>query len=208
MTANKAKDSLLTECEPYFLDAVHTIAQFSQKTQELVRAAVQRQRGPLVASLGFGDDAVNLTDWAYPDKLQRAAPTGTICLGVKLKVLDRFQAGFGRYWTVENRATGIQAYIWVKGRRQLSQLGDQIDELPDMPPGPEEPWSFGPDSDGSYFISKDLAGSDLDNIDAHLDELIAYYIVLLTKINGAKRFIDYRDFNESEFASDAPPPDE
>ena len=38
MTRNGVNDSLLTECEPHFLDAVHTIAQFSQKAQELVRA--------------------------------------------------------------------------------------------------------------------------------------------------------------------------
>lgn len=53
-----------------------------------------------------------------------------------------------------------------------------------MPPGPEESWNFEVASDGSYFISKNLTGSDLDNLNDHLDGLIAYITLLMTKIGG------------------------
>ena len=206
MTRNGVNDSLLTECEPHFLDAVHTIAQFSQKAQELVRAAVKRQWEPLVASLGFDKDAVRVSDWASPDKLQRAAPTNDIYLGVKLKVSDQFEAGFYRYWTVENREVGIGTFIWIKGRQQLSLLCDRIDDVPDWPPGqPEVSWSYDINPLGSFCVYKDLTGSDLADLDPSLDDLIAYIILIMTKIKGAKRFVDCTDFDGSVLA---PPSDQ
>lgn len=189
MANRTAHDALLAECEPYFLDGVHTIAQFAQRTQELVREAVERQWDPLVQALGFSDDEIALVDYWYPDRLQRAKPTDNVCLGVKLKVSGVFQAVIYRYWVVDEKATGFEAYTWVKGRTRLDRLSKAIDDVPDEPPGPADSWEFDTYDDGTYSISRDLGALELGELDLRLDEFIACYIRVMTKVGGVKRFL-------------------
>lgn len=186
MANRVAQDGFLADCEPYFLDGVHTIAQFAQRTQEIVREAVERHWSQLVNALGFSEDEVNLLDYYNPDKLQRVKPADVICLGVKLKVSNVFEAAIYRYWTIEEKHTGIEAYTWIKDRKKLDQLGKKMDDLPDAPPGPEDAWDFDQDNTG-YYITRWLGKSEVGEIDARLDELISYYITLMTKAGGAKR---------------------
>ena len=114
--------ALLAECEPYFLDGVHTISRFAERTQEIVREAVDRQWDSLVEALDFTEDEIALLDYWDPVKLQRAKPTDGISVGVKLKVSDLFEAAIYRYWVVEEKATGIEVWTWIKGRARLDQL--------------------------------------------------------------------------------------
>ena len=75
MAKKTAYDAFLAECEPYFLDGVHTIGQFAQRTQEIVREAVDRHWDSFVEALGFTEDEIALLDYWDPDRLQRAKPT-------------------------------------------------------------------------------------------------------------------------------------
>ncbi len=183
------REDFLADCEPYFLDAAHTIAQFAQRNQEIVRRAVEQRWNGLVSSLGFEKGEVDLLDYWVPDKLQKAKPMDEIGLGVKLKVADRFEGGIYRYRAVEERDTGVAAYTWIKGRSRLDQLSKQIDNLPDSPPAPEDAWDFATSSYGSYFITRSLNEIELHDLDTRIEELIAYYSSLMTKLGGVKRFL-------------------
>ena len=115
--ANKvAHDVLLAECEPYFLDGVHTIVHVAQRTQELVREAVERHLGPLVKALGFSSDEISLSDYWNPDKLQRTKPIDAICIGVKLKVSDLFEGYIDRYWIYEKDEKLVTVQALQKSR--------------------------------------------------------------------------------------------
>ena len=190
MAKKSADDALLAECEPYFPDGVRTIAQFARHTQEVVRAAVDKHWASLVEALGLPEDDITLLDYWCPDKLQKAKPTDEICIGVKLKVSDLFEAGIYRYWEVEDeKATGIDAYTWIKGRTKLDQLSKAIDDLPDAPPEPEGSWEFFTGTNGTFFIRRVLGDADIGQLDLRLDELITYYIRLLTNIGGMQKYL-------------------
>jgi hypothetical protein len=186
MARKTANGKFLTECEPYFLDSVHTIAQFAQRTQEIVREAVEHRWDALVVALGFPGDKVSLVDYCYPDKLQKAKPTEEVNLGVKVKCSNVFEAGIYRYWDVGDRSTGIAIWMWVNRRTALDRLGKAIDNLPDEPPGPPDSWSFLTHGNGTYFIVRELGEVEIGELDLRLDELIVYYIGLLTNVGGVK----------------------
>jgi hypothetical protein len=101
MAKKTAYDAFLTECEPYFLDGAHTIAQFAQRTQAIVRKAVEHRWDSLVEALGFTENEATLVDYCDPDKLQKAKSTDGVSLGVKIKVSDLFEAGIYKYWLID-----------------------------------------------------------------------------------------------------------
>jgi hypothetical protein len=189
MARRTTDDGLLVECEPYFLDGVHTIARFSQRTQEIVREAVNRHWDSLVEALGFAYDEVSLVDYCYPDKLQKAKPTDEVNLGVKIKFSDVFEAAIYRYWEVDEKSSGIAIWTWVNRRTTLDRLSTEIDNLPDEPPGPADTWSFDTGSNGTYFIVRELGESEIGELNLRLDELVAYYIGLVTNVGGVQKFI-------------------
>jgi len=80
-----------------------------------------RRRGPTLGfarrALGFTKDETALLNYWEPNKLQRAEPTDGISVGVKFKVSNLFEAGIYRYWIVEEKATGIEAWTWIKDAR-------------------------------------------------------------------------------------------
>jgi hypothetical protein len=182
-------DPLLAECEPYFLDGVHTIAEFARRTQDVVWEAVDRHWGPLLKALGFSEKEVARSDYCWPDKLQKATPTDAISLGARLKASDLLDMAIYRYWVVEEKQTGIEAHIWIKGREKLDRLGTAINDLPDPFPPPEDSWDSGPWSSGTYFIQRVLAKPEIAQLDSRLDELVSYFIHLLTKAGGARKFL-------------------
>lgn len=189
MSKRTTQDALLAECEPYFLDGVRTIAQFAQRTQEIVRDAVERHWEPLVGALHFPEDRITLVDYWQPDKLQKAKSADDgVFIGVKLKVSDVFKAGVYRYWD-DDAATGIGVYTWIKGRAKLDQLGKEIDDLPDLPPPPTDSWIFDTWDSGTYYFHRNLAEFGVGELEVRLDELIAYYIGVITRIGGVKRFL-------------------
>jgi hypothetical protein len=188
MAKSKAHDGFLVECEPYFLDGALTVAQFAQRTQEIVRHSVERQWESLIQALGFGQDEVALLDFWDPDKLQKAKPTDDLRLGVKLKVGNLLEAPIYRYWTVENRVTGIEAFTWIKSRTGLNQLSKKLDDLQDVPE-PHDAWDFYTGGTGVYFINRPLGKSELTAVGPRLDEFITYYIALMTKVGGVKHFL-------------------
>lgn len=185
-----ATDAFLADCEPYFIDGVYTIAQFAQRTQDMIRKVAERRWKPLVEALGFEEDQVSLLDYWYPDKLQKAKPTDEIDLGVKLKVSDVLEVGIYRYWRVEEKETGVEVYTWIKGRTKLDVLSKTVDDLPDEPPGPESEWDFWTSNSGTYFVTRSLQRPDLTELSSRLDDLITYYIDLVAKVGGVKRFLD------------------
>jgi hypothetical protein len=187
MAKSKAYDGFLVECEPYFLDGALTVAQFAQRTQEIVRHSVERQLESLLRALGFGQDEVALLDYWEPDKLQKAKPSDDIRLGVKLKVASLLEAPIYRYWTVENRDTGIEAFTWIKSRTGLNQLSKGLADLPDVPD--RDAWEFYTGSTGAYFITRPLKTSELSEFGQRLDEFVTYYIGLITKVGGVKQFL-------------------
>jgi hypothetical protein len=187
--AKTTYDAFLAECEPYFLDGVHTVARFAQRTQEIVRDAVEGRWASLVRALGFTEDEIALLNYWEPDKLQRAEPTDNICIGMKFKVSNLFEARIYRYWIVEEKATGIEAYTWIKGRTQLDQLSKEMDDADAAFPEPEDSWDSSTSSIGTYFISRKLEQSEISQLDVRLDEFITYYIELVTKVGGAKKFL-------------------
>jgi len=195
MAITTATDALLVACEPYFLDGVLTIAQFAQRTQALVRKAVERHRGPLVEALGFTDDEIAVEDYCYPNKLHKANPSDAVSLGVRLKVSNLFATGIYRYWKVEKKASGVEAYTWIKGRAKLDQLSTEIRQLPDMPPPPTD--SCIDSFDGICYITRELGASEIGEVDLRLDELITDYICLLKKVGGVKRFLSADSSSEA-----------
>jgi hypothetical protein len=188
MAKKTAYDALLAECEPYFLDGVHTISRFAERTQEIVREAVDRQWDLLVEALGFTEDEIALLDYWDPVKLQRAKPTDGISVGVKLKVSDLFEAAIYRYWVVEEKATGIEVWTWIKGRARLDQLSKALDDA-DVFPEPDDPWDSSTSSTGTYYLTRELEESEIGDLDLRLDEFITYYIGLVTKAGGVKNFL-------------------
>ena len=145
---------------------------------------------PLVEALEFPEEDITLLDYWNPDKFQKVKPTDGIRIGVRLKVSDLFEAGIYRYWEVEDeKATGIDSYTWIKGRTKLDQLSKAIDDLPDAPPEPEDSWEFCNGTNGTYFISRVLGDADISQLDLRLDELITYYIRLLTNIGGVQKYL-------------------
>jgi hypothetical protein len=191
MAKKTSIDPFLAECEPYFLAGAQTIAQFARRSQEDFREAVEKRIPELVEALGFDEDEVDVLDYWYPDKLQRAKPSEEICLGVKLKSSDLFEASFDRYWwmTEGKEQIGIQAWTWIKSRAKLDQLATAIDELPDQPPGSQNDWDFEISGDGTYYIIRVLQRSELDEFGVRLNEFIDYYIRLVKKVKGVKRFL-------------------
>ena len=188
MTKTNKSDQLLDECEPYFLDGVHTIAQFSQRTQSVFRDAVERHRAALSVALGFSDNEISPLDYCEPDKLQKAKPTDGLCIGVKLKFANLFEAAIYRYWDVDPRTTGIAIWTWINRRPALDRLSREVDALPDDPPEPVDSWGFDFGKNGTYYIYREFAESDIGELDSRLDELITYYAVLLRKVGGVRRF--------------------
>jgi hypothetical protein len=128
---------------------------------------------------------VALLDYWYPDRFQKASPTEEINVGVKLKVSDLFEAGIYRYWRNEERKTGIEACTWIR----LDHLRKEVDGFPDEPPGPEDAWEFWFSSNGSYFITRSMREPELVELGFRLDELMMYYISLMTKVGGVKHFL-------------------
>jgi hypothetical protein len=189
MAKKTAYDAFLAECEPFFLDGVHTIAQFAQRTQEIVRDAVDRRWASLVEALGFTKDETALLNYWEPDKLQRAEPTDGISVGVKFKVPNLFEAGIYRYWIVEEKATGIEAWTWIKRRTQLDRLSKELDDAEAAFPEPDDSWNSSTNSIGTYFITRKLEQSEISQLDVRLDEFLTYYIDLVTKVGGVKKFL-------------------
>jgi hypothetical protein len=187
MAKRTADDALLADCEPYFLDGVLTIARFAQRTQQLVRKTVDRHWDSLVEALGFQEDEISLLDYWDPDKFQKVLPNDGACIGVKFKVSNLVEGGFYRYWEVEEKSTGIEAYLWIKVRSKLDQLGKEIDGVPDEPPGPRDSWDFYTSNIGTYFMRHELGESEIGELDLRLDELVAYYISVMTKVGGVKK---------------------
>jgi hypothetical protein len=181
-------DTFLTECEPYFLDGVHTIGQFATRTQDIVRNAVERHRESLIRALGFADDEVAVLDYWWPDKLQKAKPTDYIWIGVKLKVSDAFQAAIYRFWVAEDKATGVEVWTWIKGRKMLDQLCNALEDG-DAFPEVTDAWEAYTGNDGSYFINRTLDQSAVSELGLRLDEFITYYINLLRSVGGIKKFL-------------------
>lgn len=188
ITQSTTHDGFLAACEPYFLDGVHTVAQFAQRTQKAVRRAVELRKGPLVKALGLKADEVTLLDYWSPDKIQKAKPTEEIGLGVKLKVSDWFESAIYRYWKIQEKDTGIEAFTWLKPRTQLDEFVKKMDNLPDEPPGREDAWEFWKSNIGTYFITRSLNESEVSELAARLDEMITYYLNLMVKIGGVKQF--------------------
>jgi hypothetical protein len=188
MAKKTSIDALLADCEPYFLDGVQTIAEFVRRTQEIVQAAVDRHRDPLLEALKAPKDAA-WRGYCLPDKLQKTTPGGEIRVGVCLKIPDVLEAGFCRYWEPGERP-GIFAYIFGLGSNRLGALGKVIDnDLDDYPwPEPEGAWDSEVDTYGYYFW-RELSDSDLGQLDSLLDELITYFINLLAKVGGVQKFL-------------------
>lgn len=184
-----AHDPLLVECEPYFLDGVHVIARFAQRTQELVREAVEQHWDALVEALGFSNDELTLVDYCYPDKLQKARPADELNLGVKIKLSNVFEAGIYRYWDVDDNSTGVAVWTWVNRRTTLDRLTKRINDLPDEPPGLVDSWSFCSGDNGTYFIFRNLEKSEIGKLNVRFAELISYYISLMKKVGGVKTFL-------------------
>lgn len=189
MGKKTAYDAFLAECEPYFLDGVHTIAEFARRTQEIVREAVERRRVLLVEALSFTEGEIALLEYWYPDKLQRAKPTDDIWGGVKFKVTNVFEAAIYRYWVVEEKATGIEAWTWIKGRAKLDQLGKELDGSDYEFPEPSDSWDSSISGMGTYYITRKLKESEIGELDLRLDEFITYYIGLVAKVGGVKKFL-------------------
>lgn len=187
MTKKTARDAFLADCEPYFLDAVHTIVEFARRTQEIVGEAVDRHRGPLFQALGFPEDEVVRSDYSWPDKLQKTKPTDGLNLGTKLKVSDRLETAIYRYWEGEEKKTGICAWIWIKGRRDLEGFRKAIDSVPF--PESDDVWDEDFESGGGYSVWRELKDSEIAQLASKLDEFIEYYIHLLTEIGGARKFL-------------------
>ncbi len=188
MAKRTGPDPLLAECESYFLDGVLTAAAFAQRTQELVSGAVERHKAALAKALGFPEDEITVVDYCDPDKLQKTKPDELLYLGAKLKFSNVFESAIYRYWGVDEKP-GIAFWIWIKPRTALHRLTRELDSLPDEPPGPADFWDFEKASSGTYYASRDLAESDIGELDLRLDELIAYYILLVTKAGGVQKFL-------------------
>ena len=184
-----AYDNFLFECEPYFLDGALTVARFAQQTQEIIRHTVEGRWELIVEALGFTKNEVDLLDYWYPDKFQKAKPMDEIYVGVKLKLSDRFEGAIYRYWIVEQRETGFGVDTWIKGRTKQHQLSSKIDDLPDLPPGPEEAWNFYTSRYGTYFITRSLNDADFREPRLRLEELISYYITVMRKAGGVKHLL-------------------
>ena len=189
MARTNARDTLLAECEPYFLDGVHTIAQIAQRTQSIVRQAVERYWDKLAEAFRLPVDQIALVDYSEPDKLQKAKPTDGIYLGVKAKFSNVFEAAVYRYWEVAEKASGVGVFTWVKGRTKLDQLGTEIDDVPDEPAGPADSWTFDTWDNGTYYFHRKLGEVEIGDFDVRLDELITYYIGVMTKVGGVKKFL-------------------
>lgn len=151
---------------------------------------MDRHLDSLVEALGFTEDEIALLDYWDPDKLQKTKPTDGISIGVKFKVSDLFEAAIYRYWIVEEKATGIEAWTWIKGRARLDRLSKALDDA-DAFPEPNAPWDSSTSSTGTYFLTRELEGSEIADFDLQLDEFITYYINLATKAGGVKRFLSH-----------------
>jgi hypothetical protein len=187
MPNKTATDALLADCEPYFLDGVHTIAEIVRRTQEIVHDAVNRNWSLLVDGLGFPDGRIVCRDFCDPDKVQKVKPTEGISIGVSLKITDVVEAGFYRYWE-PNERPGVTAYIWIKGTG-INELSRALDNFPDAWPDPEDAWSSETKRNGAYNLLRELSDSEIIRPDSVLDELIIYFISLLTKVGGLEKFL-------------------
>jgi hypothetical protein len=188
MPTTTSPDTFLVDCEPYFLDGAQVIAEIARRNQALVRKVVERHWDPLVEALGFPEDDLVLLDYWEPNKFQKVNPTDGISLGVKLKVSDCFEAGIYRYWVVEEKETGIAAYTWIKGREKLEQLSKKIDDA-DAFPEPDDSWYSDTNSLGTYSIYRVFEEAETGELDIRLEELITYYIRLIAKVGGVKKFL-------------------
>ncbi|MGA2186343.1 MAG: hypothetical protein ABSH47_25285 [Bryobacteraceae bacterium] len=188
MAKKTSTDALLADCEPYFLDGVQTIAEFVRRTHEILQMAVDRHWDPLVEGLGSPKDLLP-RDYSIPDKLQKAKPGEEIELGVCLKIPNVLEACFSRYWQPGERP-GIRACIYGLGGKKLGALGAAIDnDLKEYPwPEPEEAWDSEADSNG-YWFWRELSDSEVSQLDSLLDELITYFIDLLAKVGGVRKFL-------------------
>jgi hypothetical protein len=185
MTKKTARDAFLADCEPYFLDAVHTIAEFARRTQEIVGEAVDRHRGPLCQALGFPEDEVVRSDYSWPDKLQKTKPTDELDLGTKLKVPDRLETAIYRYWWGEEKKTGICA--WIRIKVDIEGFRKAIGNVPF--PESDDLWDEEFESGGVYYLWLVLKDSEITQLVSKLDEFIEYYIHLLTEIGGVRKFL-------------------
>jgi len=188
MPKSTSPNSILIDCEPFFLDGAQVVAEFARRNQTLVRKAVELRLDPLAEALGFAKDDLVLLDYWEPNRFQKVNPTDGISMGVKLKVSDYFEAAVYRYWEVEEKETGIAVYTWIKGRAELDQFSKEIEDA-DAFPEPEDSWYSVRNSIGTYFICRILGTTEFAELDLRIEEVVSYYIRLLAKVRGVKRFL-------------------
>jgi len=188
MPTTNTESSFLSDCEPYFLDGVHTIAEIVRRTQELIRSEVDRKSDVLLASLKLTAAEVSFRDYCTPDKLWKVKPPDEIQVGTCFGYRDVFEGGVFRYWG-PNEKPGIGAYLWLADRSQGTALGQTIEELPDPFPDPAEVW----DSEIAgcrYSFWREISNSEFTHLASLLDELIAYLSHLLNEVGGVRRFLN------------------
>jgi hypothetical protein len=144
--------------------------------------------GEVLRVFGIAGDKIALLDYSDPDKLQKAQFTDGILLGVKLKVSDQFEAAIYRYWVVEERATGIEAWVWIKERAKLARLGKALHDACSLPE-PKKAWGSCTSGTGTYFLAWEFEESEIGDMDLRLNEFITHLICRVTKAGGVKRFL-------------------
>lgn len=78
--------------------------------------------------------------------------------------------------------------MWIKGRTKLNRLRKEMDDA-DVFPKPGDSWDSYTNSIGTYFISRKLEQSEIGGFDVRLDEFITYYVGLVKKAGGVKKFL-------------------
>src|SRR5450755_4187955 len=87
--------SLLRDGDPYFMDAVITIAEIARRNQAIVHRVADRRYDDLLEALRFSKKEVTFSDFSSPD-LQKAGPDMPVYVGVRLKV-PKFQMQIYRF---------------------------------------------------------------------------------------------------------------
>jgi hypothetical protein len=188
MSKVRANDPLLTECGPYFLQGLEVVAEFARRTRELVREAVEQQS--LTEAFGFGKNETDLTEYWYPDKLQKTKPGDEVLIGVKIKSGDAMQCAIYRYWEMGDDGLdhGLCSWLWIKNRAKLAHLAREMSGVFATLPDPARKCVQEEGEDGSWYLWRKLDDSEIQAPDI-LSEFVVHYKDLLAKLGGVKKFL-------------------